>query len=145
MYPGPDKEMLLFDSCERWMVWEHLTLPLLDGRRRPTGFDFLELAVDKMWQLTICAVAVVVPWRLLCNKIVVVRNRRILLTIKSPNQDATGSSTRGRLETPLHLQMRMLLGALQVDSYKSLTIWTWGYNQECYTWTPRTSRRNMFV
>ena len=95
MHASPDKEVLLLDCCERWMVWEHVTHPLLGDRQRPTGLDFLEQTVHEMWQLTICAVAVVAPWRLLCHKIVVVWNRRTPLTTKFGNQDTTGNTTCG--------------------------------------------------
>ena len=41
MHMGPDKEMLLLSCCEGRMVWEDVTLQLLDDRQSPTGFDFL--------------------------------------------------------------------------------------------------------
>ena len=41
MHTGTDKEMLLLNCCEGRMVWEHVTLPLLNDRQSPTGFDFL--------------------------------------------------------------------------------------------------------
>ena len=109
-------EVLLFDCCEWRMVWQNVTLLPFYNRQRPTGLDFLEQTINEMRQFTICAIAVIALSRLLCCNKFVVWNRRIPLTTKSENENTTGNTTRGRLENPLHLKMKMRLWALQVDS-----------------------------
>ena len=41
LHMSPDKEMLILDCCEGRMVWEPVTLPLLNDRQRPTDLDFI--------------------------------------------------------------------------------------------------------
>ena len=116
MHTGPDKEMLLFDSRERWMVWQHVVLPPFENRQRPTGVGFLQQTVDKIWQLTIRAVAVVIPWRLFCNKNIVVWNRRTPLSTKIRNEDATRNTISWFLEIPNQFEKRMPIGTPHIDS-----------------------------
>ena len=116
LHAGPYQKMLLLDCREEWMAWEHVTLPPLDNRQRPTGLDFLEQKIDEVCQPTICAIAVVVPWRLLCHEIVVVWNERIPLSTKIGIEDATRNDTSWLLEMPNQFQMRMPLATTHVDS-----------------------------
>ena len=48
MHAGPYQEIVLFDCCDRRMVWQHVTLPPLDNRQRTTGFHLLQQTIHKV-------------------------------------------------------------------------------------------------
>ena len=116
MHAGPYQETILHGCCEYWMLLGHKSLPPLDNRQRPMVVHFLEKTIDKVWRFTICAVAIFNPWRLLCHKVVVVWNRRIPLSTKLENEDATRTATSWVLETPSQLEISVPLGRIQDDS-----------------------------
>ena len=90
-----------------------------------------------MSQLTVCVVAVIAPWRLLFHKIFTVWNKRTRLSTTLRNDDATRNATKWPQEILNHLEIRMPLGTLQVDSGKTLITQKWRWQKEYYSLTPR--------
>ena len=103
--PTPrDPEFPLENASTRsgkwWVIWKHVFRSLLHDRQCPTLLDFLEEGVIKMWQLAVCAVAVITPWRLFYNKFVFVWNKNIHSWVRCENLDAPSNVTRLLLDVP---------------------------------------------
>ena len=90
--------------------------PTSRQQARTHSLWFSEAGVDSMRQFTIYALAVITPWQFLCHKVVVVWNRGISLTTKFGNDDTTRNSTVWLLNISNHLEMKIPLRMVQVDS-----------------------------